>query len=564
MLQNLHIKNLALIREVDIDFTDGLNILTGETGAGKSIIIDSIGLALGERLARDMTKKKGRSGVELSFFVSDEPTIEALKAFDVTPDDGQILISRKIVDGRSTFRVNGETRTASDVREIGSLLLDIHGQSEHQKLLKPEMQLKLLDEYGRDAIEKAKETVREDYKTWTALKKELGGEAMSEEERARRASFLEFEINEIDEADLKPGEDDEVERTYKKLANGRRIAEAVEEAHRVCGYDDPNGAGEMIGRALKKLDQVSEYDDSLGDLVSQLSDVDSLLNDFNRSLSDYADDLNFEDGSFEETENRLNEINRLKAKYGSSIGKILAYRDEKQAELDGLKDYEENRARLEKKFEKATQELQTASDELTKLRHQAAAGFARDLVGHLLDLNFASIDFAVSIRETGRFSPNGQDAVTYMISTNPGESRKPLNKVVSGGELSRIMLGIRTMFADSDTIGTLIFDEIDTGISGRTAQKVAEKLARVSRSHQVMCITHLPQIAAMADTHFGIIKELSDTSAVTEVARLDEEQSVDELARMIGGAEITENTRNSAREMKEMCRQYKIVELKNP
>lgn len=561
MLQNLHIKNLALIREVDIDFTEGLNILTGETGAGKSIIIDSIGLALGERLARDMTKKKGRSGVELSFFVQDEPTITALQKFDVTPDDGQILISRKIVDGRSTFRVNGETRTASDVREIGGLLLDIHGQSEHQKLLKPEMQLELLDEYGKEDIRKAKEKVSEAYRVWTALRKKLGGEPMSEEERARRASFLEFEINEIDEADLKPGEDEEVERTYKKLANGRKIAEAVEEAHRVCGYDDPNGAGEMIGHALKKLDQVSEYDEALGELVHQLSDVDGLLNDFNRSLSDYADDLSFEDSTFEETEDRLNEINRLKAKYGTSIDQILAYRDEKQAELDQLKDYEENRARLQKQVDEAEQKLQSASDDLTRLRHQAAAGFGRDLVGHLLDLNFASIDFAVSIRETGRFSPNGQDAVTYMISTNPGESRKPLGKVVSGGELSRIMLGIRTMFADSDTIGTLIFDEIDTGISGRTAQKVAEKLARVSRSHQVMCITHLPQIAAMADTHFGIIKELSDTSAVTEVTRLDEEQSVDELARMIGGAEITENTRNSAREMKEMCRQYKQNEL---
>lgn len=561
MLRNLHIRNLALIREVDVDFQKGLNILTGETGAGKSIIVDSIGLALGSRAARDMTRPGEISLAELVFEVTNPDTLRELASLEVMPEDGGIVISRKIQDGRSICRVNGETRTAASVRQMAGLFLDIHGQSEHQKLLKPEVQLDLLDTYGGKETEEARRSVAEAYQKWTSVRKALGGEPLSPEERERRMSFLEFEIHEIDEADLKVGEDEEVEKRYRRLANVRKIAEAADEAHEATGYDGTQSAGEMIGHALKKLESVREYDDAIGELADQLSEIDSLLNDFNRSLSDYADGLTSDDGSFEETEQRLDELNHLKSKYGGSIEKVLEYRDERAAELKDLQDYEEKRHKLEKKLKETEEILQKRSAHLTELRQKNAVPFARDVQNQLKDLNFARVDFAVEFHPLKNYTANGTDGIEYMISTNPGEEKKPLNKVVSGGELSRIMLGIRTMFADTDTTDTLIFDEIDTGISGRTAQKVAEKLSQVSRRHQVICITHLPQIAAMADTHYGITKELSENSAITRIEALSEDESVRELARMLGGAEITENTLKSAREMKVMCRQYKENEL---
>ncbi len=558
MLRNLHIKNLALIHEIDVDFSEGLNILTGETGAGKSIIIDSISLALGGRVTRDMTHSKEPALSELVFEVSDPDALKNLSLLDVQAEDGVVVISRKIVDGRSTLRVNGETRTASDVRRLAGSLLDIHGQSEHQKLLNTDMQLSLLDDYGKERITPQKAEVAKAYHLWNSIRRELGEEELSEEERARRISFLEFEIGEIEDAGLKEGEDEEIELLYKKLANSRKISEAIEEVHIATGYDEAASAGEIIGRALKKLEGVSSYDDSLQDFTDQLSEIDSLLNDFNRAISDYGDNLSFEAESFQETEERLNLLNKLKVKYGNTIEAILDYRDKKQDELNRLLEYEEHRSRLQTQLEQAEDVLKQASAKLTKLRQEYAETFTREVTKQLSGLNFARVDFALSFKENASYSANGKDTVTYMISTNPGSERGPLNKVVSGGELSRIMLGIRTMFADSDTTDTLIFDEIDTGISGRTAQKVAEKLAQVAKHHQVLCITHLPQIAAMADTHYGITKSLSDSEAITEIQRLDDCESVDELARMLGGAEITENTRNSAREMQEMCRQFKL------
>ncbi len=557
MLRNLHIKNLALIKEIDVDFSKGLNILTGETGAGKSILIDSISLALGSRMTRDMTHPKEAALSELVFEVDDEDTLTLLAEKDVIPEDGQIVISRRLLDGRSTIRVNAQTRTAAEVRSIAGLLLDIHGQSEHQKLLHSDVQLSLLDEYGKDEIASARQKTAECYRSYAALKRELGDEELSEEERARRSSFLEFEINEIEEAQLQVGEDEEVEQRYKKLLHARKIADAVEEVHNAAGYDSNGGAGEIIGAALRKLNSVLSYDESLEELAAQLTDIDNLLNDFNRSISDYADDLSFEAQSFEETEERLNLINKLKTKYGNSIEQILQACADKKQELQDLTEYVEHRQHLKAQFAVKEEHLRVATESLSALRQKYAAGFAKDVTAQLLDLNFAKVDFAVEISEAANWSANGRDVVRYMISTNPGAPRGLLQKVVSGGELSRIMLGIRTMFADSDATDTLIFDEIDTGISGRTAQKVAEKLSQVARHHQVLCITHLPQIAAMADAHYGITKSVLEEGAVTHIAHLNAAESVDELARMLGGAEITENTRNSAQEMKEMCRQFK-------
>lgn len=556
MLRNLHIKNLALIREVDVDFNPGLNILTGETGAGKSIIIDSIGMALGGKPVRRLIRDDAPSGlVELVFEVSNPETEAALAAMDIAAEDGVILISRKMQGNRSTIRINGETRTAADARAVGSLLLDIHGQSEHQKLLRTDHQLDLIDSYGREEIREALLKVRESYKVYAELKKKLGSGEMSEEERNRRMSFLEFEIEDIESAGLKEGEDEELEALYRKMKNARRIVTAVNEAHTLTGYEE--GAGDEIGRAVKELDSVSEYDEEIAGLLNTLSEIDDLLNDFNREVAAYADSLDFEESAFAETEERLDLINRLKAKYGRTISDILMAKEEKEEELSALRDYEEERIRLKKKFARAEEALGEASRGLSVLRKQYAEEFSRKVVDQLRELNFAKADFAVHFEETAGYTANGCDAVSFMIATNPGEPRRELSKVVSGGELSRIMLGIKTIFAADDKTETLIFDEVDTGISGRTAQMVAEKMSAIARDRQVLAITHLPQIAAMADTHYAITKELSDSSAITKIEALSEEESVLELARLIGGEKITENTLKSSREMKEMCRQKK-------
>ena len=518
MLRNLHIKNLALIREVDVDFNPGLNILTGETGAGKSIIIDSIGMALGGKPVRRLIRDDAPSGlVELVFEVSNPETEAALAAMDIAAEDGVILISRKMQGNRSTIRINGETRTAADARAVGSLLLDIHGQSEHQKLLRPDHQLDLIDSYGREEIREALLKVRESYKVYAELKKKLGSGEMSEEERNRRMSFLEFEIEDIESAGLKEGEDEELEALYRKMKNARRIVTAVNEAHTLTGYEE--GAGDEIGRAVKELDSVSEYDEEIAGLLNTLSEIDDLLNDFNREVAAYADSLEFEESAFAETEERLDLINRLKAKYGRTISDILMAKEEKEEELSALRDYEEERIRLKKKFARAEEALGEASRGLSVLRKRYAEEFSRKVVDQLRELNFAKADFAVHFEETAGYTANGCDAVSFMIATNPGEPRRELSKVVSGGELSRIMLGIKTI--------------------------------------QVLAITHLPQIAAMADTHYAITKELSDSSAITKIEALSEEESVLELARLIGGEKITENTLKSSREMKEMCRQMK-------
>ena len=558
MLRNLHIKNLALIREIDIDFAEGLNILTGETGAGKSIIIDSVNLALGGRAVRSLVRDDADYGlVELLFEVDDAETISSLRDMDVDPEDGVILISRKMKGTRSIFRINGETRPVGDVRECASLLLDIHGQSEHQKLLGSEHQLSLLDAYGREEIAKAREAVAAQYSVYSALKKRLEGEEMSEEERNRQKSFLEFEVSEISSANLIPGEAEQLEKTYKKLANSKKIVEAVGSAHDLTGYDSQDSAGDSIGRAIRCLEGVSSYDSDVEELLSMLSSVDDLLNDFNRSLSDYLEGLEFADEAFAETEMRLDLINHLKSKYGRTVDDILTVLEEKREQLTAIENYEEERAALYKKFAASEKKLESASAELTVLRKRTAEAFSEGVKLQLADLNFARADFEIRFNEPGAYSANGRDRIDFMIATNPGEERRILKNVVSGGELSRIMLGIKTMFAAGDRTGTLIFDEVDTGISGRTAQKVAEKMAVISRGRQVLCITHLPQIAAMADTHYGITKDVTGGSAVTRIEVLDERESEEELARLLGGAEITQNTQKNAREMKEMCRHYK-------
>ena len=561
MLVHLHVKNLALIEEAEVDFQDGLNILTGETGAGKSILIGSVNLALGQKMSRGIIREgAGNALVELVFQVRPD-TEEKLKEMGVYPEEGQVIISRKITENRSISKINGETCTASSIRKIAALLLDIHGQHEHQSLLYPEKQMEILDDYGEVEIQGKKETVKKHYREYSAIKKELETYELDEEQRRREISFLEYEIQEIQEAQLKPGEDEELETSYRRLSNSRQITEGLGMVYQLTG-DDQEGSTQQIGRALQKLSQISGFDENLESFYSTLTDIDSLLNDFNREVSSYLSEFVFSEEEFIQIETRLDLLNHLKSKYGSSIEDILNYKGEKEKELERLLHFQEKRETLEKKLEIETADLLKACQELTKVRKAWARELEKQIVLGLQDLNFLNVEFEIQFREREQFSAEGKDNICFLISTNPGEPVRELSKVVSGGELSRIMLAIKTLMADKDDTETLIFDEIDTGISGRTAQKVAEKMSVIAGSRQVLCITHLPQIASQANAHYLIEKNVENMETSTRIRELSYKESVEELARMLGGVKITDAVLQNASEMKDLAQQQKNTRVK--
>lgn len=561
MLLHLHVKNLALIDEAEVDFTEGLNILTGETGAGKSILIGSINLALGQKASKSMIREHAEYAFVELVFEAGERTAEKLKQMDIFPDDGQVIISRKLTGNRSICKINGETCTVSMVKQAAFYLLDIHGQHEHQSLLYPEKQMEILDAYGKEEIQKKREQVQKDYETYKALRKELEQYEIDEEQKKRQMDFLAFEISEIEDAKLKVGEDEELEAQYRKMINAKRITESLSEVYELTGYER-EGSSEQIGRAVRQLSQVSELDDDLKGIYETLNDIDALLSDFNRELSSYLSGFQFSQEEFLETEERLNLLNHLKSKYGASIEAVLEYKQEKEEEYEALEHFEQNQAELKRKIEEQETVLQKQCECLTKSRKKWAKSLEKEIIEGLQELNFLDVAFGIVFEEKAEFSSNGKDSICFFISTNPGEPKRELQKVVSGGELSRIMLAIKTILADKDEKETLIFDEIDTGISGKTAWKVSEKMAVIAKSHQVLCITHLPQIAAQADSHFLIEKSVKELETQTKIWRLDEEKSVEELARMLGGESITETVLSNAREMKEMAQQQKNTRVK--
>lgn len=561
MLSYLHVKNLALIDEAEVEFGPGLNILTGETGAGKSILMGSVNLALGQKVPREIIRNPEQPAlVELVFQVDNPRCLKALQEKEIFPEDGQVIISRKLTRNRSISRLNGEVCTASQIKDISSLLLDIHGQHEHQSLLYQEHQLDILDAYGKDVVESVRENVKALYGQWSSQKKELEKYQLDEESRKREISFLEFEIQEIQEAGLVSGEDEELERKYRTASNSKRILESLAA---VRDYTDNDaGAGELVGRALQEISRIEDCDEQVAQISSMLSDVESLLADVHREVASCMDNLTFSDEEFYQMDQRLNVLNHLKSKYGTSVEDILTYQAEKQRELDRLNNYEAYKEKLEKQLEKKEKELDDACGKLHDLRCGCAGKLAESVREGLRDLNFLDVVFEIGFEKMNHFSANGYDKIEFRISTNPGEPVRSLAKVVSGGELSRIMLAIKTILADKDETETLIFDEIDTGISGRTAQKVSEKMAVIGRSHQVLCITHLPQIAAMADHHFEIIKKVENGETTTRIHSLNEQASVEEIARILGGARITEHTLISAREMKELAQKQKNTSVK--
>lgn len=557
MLRNLHVKNLALMDEMEVEFEEGLNILTGETGAGKSLIIGSINMALGQKVTREMIKEGADYAlVELIFEVQNEDIVAKLKEMDIFPEDGQIIMSRKITGGRSVAKINSESVSAAKVKEAAQLLIDIHGQHEHQSLTKKKMQLSLLDDYAGGEIVKVKAKVKSLYEEYISLKKELEAKDIDKEQQKRELSFLEYEIDEIERAGLRPGEDEELEESYKKMVNGKKIAEACGLAYRMTS-DGTESATEQTGRALREISSVTGYDTQLESLEEQLTQIDSLLNDFNREMAAYLEGLEFEEEEFYQVETRLDEINRLKSKYGDTIEEILEVKAEKESRRERLLDYDAYLKELKERLKAVEGDLDKASEKLSKVRQKHAKELSVLIREHLLDLNFETVSLTMHFEKMEHFTANGYDEAEFLISTNPGEEPKSLGKVASGGELSRIMLALKTVLAGDDEIETLIFDEIDTGISGRTAQKVSEKMNLIGKSHQVICITHLPQIAAMADTHFLIEKQVEDGKTRSEIQKLKEEESVTELARMLGGVSITETVLKNAKEMKELASKTK-------
>lgn len=563
MLIHLHVKNLALIEDIEVEFGPGLNILTGETGAGKSVLLGSMQLILGGRTARDMIRTGASCAlVELLFQVENKKAEQALNSLGIFTEEGQVLLSRKIMDGRSINKINGETCTVGQMKAAAECLLDIHGQHEHQSLLYQEKQLEILDAYGREKIRPAKEAVRQSYEEYRKYMRALKELDTDEEQRNREKAFLEFEISEIEKAHLVPGEDEELETLYRRLNNGKLILETLQSVHSLTGYDSGQGAGEAVGTGVRELLRVTEYDTQLESMAETLQEIDGLLNDFNRELSSYVEDLSFDDETFYETEKRLDQINGLKAKYGRTIEEILEYQNTQQQKLEKLARYEENFLEARQNLKKAEEQLEKDSYVLSEIRKDYSKTLTEKIIEGLRDLNFLDVKFRIDFQRKQEFTDNGYDSIEYEISTNPGESVKPLGRIVSGGELSRIMLAIKAIFADRDQIETLIFDEIDTGISGRTAQKVSEKMAVIGSCHQVLCITHLPQIAAMADTHFEIEKHQKGSETITEIHPLGERESVRELARLLGGAEITEAVLKNAMEMKELAQVHKNTRVK--
>ena len=557
MLQNLHVKNLALIEEAEVDFKPGLNILSGETGAGKSIIIGSINLALGEKVQKEMLRENEENAlVELVFSVENEAQKKALEEMDVFLEDDCVILSRRIANGRGVAKINGESVPASKMRDVAALLIDIHGQHEHQSLLHKKKHLEILDAFAKEALSNKKEALTEAYAEYRKLLAELKNADVNEEDRLREVSFLEYEIKEISEANLQENEDVTVEEEYKRYSNGKKIMEALNMAYQYSGNGSEN-ASDFTSRALKELSQASAFDDKVRELEAQILEIDNLLNDFNREIADYIDDTEFDDETFFELEKRLDEINHLKSKYGRTIPEILTALSEKEARLEKLQDYDCYLADLRKKVNEAEKVVGRLCMQVSEIRKDYAKTLVFEVTNALKDLNFLDVRFEMQFDELSDYTANGIDDPEFLISTNPGGPVKPLGKVASGGELSRIMLAIKTVLADNDDIETLIFDEIDSGISGRTAQMVSEKMNVLGRNHQIICITHLPQIAAMADAHYLIEKSVENQTTVSKIRLLNEEESINELSRMLGGVEITDKVKESAREMKELAKKRK-------
>ena len=559
MLTNIHIENYALIDCLDIDINEGLNIITGETGAGKSIILGAIGAALGAKINSDVIRAgEEYSFISVSFHINDADKLKALTELDaVDLSDGDIIVTRKILPARSVFKINGVTVSAAQVRSLSSLIIDMHSQRDNLLLLKTENQLKLVDSFGDDEFRKLMDRQKSLYEEYTECNSKLANIGDDASLREREISLLQYEIKEIEEASLTVEEDEELEEKFSKMSYLEKIRRGVAESLQSLESGDVNSI-DLLGTAIKSLGDAINYDKDLVQIYDALKEAESILSDASGDLYSYIENNEMDEEEFARITNRIDLYNTLKRKYNGSVKGILEALDEKIERLDTLINSDEYITKLKDRINELIDEMNQVCQSLHDKRVGIAEHLQSLIMSEMTDLNFNNVQFLIEVRKNDTFSSNGYDSVEFLISLNSGEDVKPLKNIASGGEISRIMLAIKSVITDRDITGTMIFDEIDTGISSRTAQYVAEKMHNISKSHQIICITHLPQIAAMADTHFYVYKEVSDNKTITCMRELDEESQINELARFLGGSKITENVMENAKEMKQLANDYKV------
>ena len=552
MLFALHIKNIALLDDVEIEFHNGLNVLTGETGAGKSILIGSINLLLGDRANRELIRQ-GADRAEVSgvFYIENEAQRTALLSLGVKPEeDGAVTLSRQLLrDGKNLCRIAGRTATISELKEIGSLLVNIHGQHDSQALLNPAQHIHFLDSFLKDEGKKALANYQESYKAWHSLVKESEALDLDEAEKLRKIDLLSYECNEIRSANLLPDEEDELKAKRDIINHKKRLEESVAAAlSSLC--DDGNGldARQALSIAAQNLTNAADFDASLVEISERVIALSDEADEVSRQLRNYFDRLSEDEQPIDEIEARLDVIYRLKRKYGATIRDVISHGEACEAELLQLKNAEAQKEQLEKSCREAEIKAQKLASELSALRQKATDSIQKKISEILHFLNMPDAEFSIALTEVP-LCLYGAEQVSFYIKTNDGEDYRPLNKIVSGGELSRIMLAIKSVLTDGDVAQTLIFDEIDTGVSGSTAQKIGRKLRELSANKQVLCVTHLAQIASMATTHYLIEKTKEDGRTKTGVLPLSYEKRVQELARIISGDTITDTTIKQAEEL---------------
>lgn len=541
MLIELHIKNLALIKKADIYFKEGLSVLSGETGAGKSILIDSINLALGAKANKDIIRVGENEGFVELIFTLDEKRKEKLKAMDISFEDDMLILTRKISTSRSVCRINDETVTLGKLREITDTLIDIHGQHEHQSLLSVGNNLVLLDSFCPKELSKLKIELSNDYGELKKINQRIQ-EGIDERLRKREIDILDFEINEIKDAKIKENEEEELEQVFKKGKNISKINDVLVELLSEL-------ENESIGNNIRDVFDIASLDDSLNVVVSNLNTIEDLISETIHYTNRYLDSLEYNEREYDKVIERLDTIRHIKSKYSNDYHKIQELLKEKENRLNFLKDFGEEVVLLRKSAAKLEESILERCTLISAMRKEVAVKLTGRIKEELEDLNFLGVEFEIRFTKKDKISRDGYDAVDFLISTNPGQPMKPLQMVASGGELSRIMLALKTVFASSDDIQTLIFDEIDTGISGKTAVKVGEKLMNISKGRQVLCISHLPQIAVMADQNLFISKSTDGKTTQTDIDLLDKEGKIKEIARLIGGNNLTEGVLKTAREM---------------
>lgn len=551
MLLELHIRNMALIEKADIDFEKGFTVLSGETGAGKSILIDSINFALGAKTSKDIIREGAEFAYgELIFKILNKEKIEQIKALDFNIlEDGILIISRKLSNSRSILKVNDESITATKLSSLTKLLIDIHGQHEHQSLLSKSKQLEIVDTMLDDRYLDIKKQISVLHNKYRDIKASLSS-ADDSFIREREIDILKYEIREIEAARLKPNESEKLNLAYRKLKLLADVDEKLKEGLEYLGTLN-------ISFVAALIEEVSDYDEYLKALNQELYDIDARLSDINIELKKYIEKLDYNDENFDKIQKRLDFVNRFTSKYTEEIEVLTDILKDKKIRLKELLNFDSNREVLIKELEETKEELYKLCINLREERTRVAKILEENIIKNLVDLNFINVEFKIDFKELDVFSSTGLDDVEFMISTNPGNPKKALKDVASGGELSRIMLAFKAVFASVDDIDTLIFDEIDTGISGRTAQKVAEKISYISKEHQVLCITHLPQIAAMADCNYLIEKSSDGIETKTNILNIKDEDLVLELARLLGGSKITKAVQDTAKEMKELANIYK-------